>query len=112
MKIRQKKMQVKYQLIEHNNSFHNNHWAVKLEEGTYEGIIYQYDTVSFEGGENNEDVILSFNTITLENPSDLDLTTEEFKTIIGDILTEIIEEQLESVKNGEDGTGDTEASAE
>ena len=105
-------MPVKYQLIEHNNSFHNNHWAIKLEEGTYEGIVYQYDTVSFDGGENGEDVVLSFNTITLENSNDLDLTTEEFETIISNILTEIIEEQLESVKNGEDGTSNTEASAE
>ena len=105
-------MPVKYQLIEHNNSFHNNHWAIKLEEGTYEGIVYQYDTVSFAGGENGEDVVLSFNTITLENSNDLDLTTEEFETIISNILTEIIEEQLESVKNGEDGTSNTEASAE
>lgn len=102
-------MPVKYDLIEHDNSFHENHWAVRIEEGQYEGVAYQYDTVSIE--EEDGDVVLSFNTITLENPNELDLTTDEFESTIGDILVSIIEEQLEQM-NGEDGTGDTEASAE
>lgn len=102
-------MPVKYDLIEHDNSFHENHWAVRIEEGQYEGVAYQYDTVSIE--EEDGDVVLSFNTITLENPDELDLTTDEFESTIGDILVSIIEEQLEQM-NGEDGTGDTEASAE
>ena len=105
-------MSVKFQLIEHDNSFHDNHWAIKLEEGVYKDVVYQYDTVSFEGGENEgDDVVLTFNTITLDNPDKLDLTSEDFEVIISDILTEIIEEQLENM-NDEDGTGDTEASAE
>jgi len=40
------------------------------------------------------------------------LTTDEFESIQGDILTSIIEEQLEQMNDDEDGTGDTEASAE
>ena len=102
-------MTVKHSLVEHHNSFHQNHWAVKLEEGDYEGVSYQYDTVSVK--EEGDDVVLSFNTITLENPQDKDLTSDEFENIIGDILVNIIEEQLEQM-NGEDGTGDTEASTE
>jgi len=102
-------MPVKYQLIEHENSFHENHWAVKIEEGEYEGVTYQYDTVSIN--EEEGDVVLSFNTITLENPNELDLTTDEFENILGDILTKVIEEQMEQM-NDEDGTGNTEASAE
>jgi hypothetical protein len=102
-------MPVKYDLIEHNNSFHDNHWAVKIEEGKYSGVAYQYDTVSIneEGG----DVVLSFNTITLENPDELDLTSDEFESTIGDILVSIIEEQLEQM-NDEDGTGNTKAPTE
>lgn len=102
-------MTVKYNLIEHKNSFHDNHWAVMIEEGDYEGVAYQYDTVSIN--EEEGDVVLSFNTITLDNPKELDLTSDEFESTIGDILVTIIEEQLENM-NGEDGTGDTEASAE
>lgn len=101
-------MPVKYQLIEHENSFHENHWAVKIEDGEYEGVTYQYDTVSIN--EEEGDVVLSFNTITLENPNELDLTTDEFENILGGILTEVIEEQMEQM-NDEDGTGNTEASS-
>lgn len=103
-------MTVKFDLIEHDNSFHENHWAVKIAEGDYEGVVYQYDTVSIN--EEEGDVVLSFNTITLDNPKELDLTTDEFESTIGDILTSVIEEQLEQLNDGKDGTGDTEASAE
>lgn len=101
---------MKYSLIEHDNSFHDNHWAIKIEEGDYKDVVYQYDTVSFNE-EDNGDVVLSFNTITLSNPNKWDLTSDRFENIIGNILTEIIEEQLETM-NGEDGTGNTEASAQ
>lgn len=103
-------MTVKYELVEHGNSFHENHWAIKLEEGEYSGVVFQYDTVSIN--EEEGDVVLSFNTITLDNPEDKDLKTEEFEGIIGDILTSIIQEQLEQIVDGEDGTGDTQAPAE
>lgn len=103
-------MPVKYQLIEHENSFHENHWSIKIEEGDYEGVVYQYDTVSIN--EEEGDVVLSFNTITLENPKELELTTDEFESTIGDILTSVIEEQLEQLNDGEDGTGNTEAPTE
>jgi hypothetical protein len=101
--------QVKYELIEHKNSFHENHWAVKIEDGDYAGVVYQYDTVSFN--EEEGDVVLQFNTITLDNPETKDLTTDEFEVIMGDILTEIISKQLEEA-NGEDGTGGAEAPTE
>lgn len=103
-------MTVKYELIEHNNSFHEKHWAIQIQEGEYEGVVYQYDTVSFNEEEQGQ-VVLSFNTITLENPNNLDLTAEGFETILGDILTGIIEEQLEQMEN-EDGTGNTETPTE
>lgn len=102
-------MTVKYSLVEHDNSFHDNHWAITIDEGNYQGVTYQYDTVSFN--EEEGDVILSFNTITLDNPQDLDLTTDEFENTVGDILTTIIDEQLEQMNN-EDGTGNTETPAE
>ena len=94
---------IKHSLIEHEHSFHENHWAVRIDEGKYEGVVYQYDTVSFN--EEEGDMILSFNTVTLDNPSDIPLTGSDFETILGDILTEIIEQQLEQMD--EDGTGDT-----
>jgi hypothetical protein len=101
---------VKHSLIEHDQSFHADHWAIRLEEGDYAGVVYQYDTVSFEENEDNGDVVLTFNTITLDNPNEIDLSTEEFEGILGDILTRIIEEQLEA--ENENGINDTGASAQ
>ena len=103
---------VKYNLVEHDDSFHDKHWSIQIDEGDYEGVVYQYDTVSFEESAENGDVVLNFNTITLENPNELDLTTSEFETIMGDILVSIIEEQLEQMNDGEDGTGSTETPTE
>lgn len=103
-------MTLKYELVEHENSFHDKHWGIRLDEGEYEGVVYQYDTVSFN--EDDGEMILSFNTITLDNPNEKDLTTDEFETILGDILTNIIEEQLEQMEDGDDGTGGTETPTE
>jgi hypothetical protein len=101
-------MTVKYSLVE-KSGFHDNHWTIKIDEGDYEGVMYQYDTVSFEESEDG-DVILQFNTITVDNPKNYDLTTSEFENTIGDILTTIIQEQLDEMeKNGNDGNGDTES---
>lgn len=100
-----------YSLIEHENTFHKDHWAIKIEDGDYAGVAYQYDTVSFNE-EDSGDVVLSFNTITLDNPKELDLTTQEFESTIGNILVEIIEEQLEQMQDGENGTGNTQAPTE
>jgi len=104
-------MSVQYELLEHENSFHDNHWAVKLTEGKYTDVVFQYDTVSMR--EENDEVVLEFNTITLDNPNEMDLTTDEFESTIGGILTDIIEKHLEEQeKNDENGTGDTGASAD
>jgi hypothetical protein len=102
----------KYELIEHPKGFHDKHWCVKLVEGEYSGVVYQYDTVKFE--EDGSDVMLVFNTITIENPKKQDLTSEEFKSIIGPILTELVEEYLKRAEeqNEQNGTGDTETPTE
>jgi hypothetical protein len=104
-------MTVKYQLTEHPNSFHDKHWSIVIDEGEYQGVTYQYDTVSFNEEENG-DIVLSFNTITLENPNKLDLYSEEFESIMGNVLTDLIEKHLEEADKNEDGTGDTEAPTE
>lgn len=104
-------MSTKYELIEHENAFHANHWAIRIQDGNYEGVAFQYDTVSFN--EEDGDVILSFNTVTLENPKNKDLKTEEFESIIGGILTDIIEKNLEETeKNEQNRVSDPKASSQ
>lgn len=87
---------VKHELLTHDKSMYDDHWSIRILEGDYTGVVYQYDTVSMETRENNDDdVYLTFNTITLENSDNLDLTSKTFEDTVGDILVSIIEEHLE-----------------
>jgi hypothetical protein len=101
-------MTINYSLIESEDAFHNEHWTIRLEEGKYSGVEFQYDTVSVD--ESQDTPVLSFNWITLKNETEYDLTEEEFGNIIGDILVEMITEHLDSLD--EDGTTDTQTSSE
>jgi hypothetical protein len=86
----------KYKLIDHPNGFHDEHWCVEIEEGQFKGVVYQYDTIHFKETKEGDDAVLNFNTITVENPNEEDLTDDEFSGIIGDVLVKIIEERLEN----------------
>jgi len=99
-------MTVKYQLVEHPNTFHDKHWSIEILDGVYEGLVYQYDTVSVK--EVDEQVVLDFNVIALHNPKEFDLTEAETSTIMGDILGELIEQYLEEQNDVENGNADTE----
>jgi hypothetical protein len=96
----------KYDLIEHKNSFHDDHWAVKILDGEYEGLVYQYDIVKFNESEGEDGADITFNTITLDNPNNADLTEENDKGILGAVLVDIIQQQLEQMS--ENGTPDSE----
>ena len=100
----------KFEVIEHPNGFHDDHWCIKILDGEYEGLVYQYDVVKIdEELEENGSANLTFNTITVDNPNNVDLTEENDKGILGGILVSIIQEQLENMAN-ENGTSDTEES--
>ena len=87
---------VKHELLTHDKSMYDDHWSIRILEGEYTGVVYQYDTVSMETRENNDDdVYLTFNTIALENSDNLDLTSKTFEDTVGDILVSTIEEHLE-----------------
>jgi len=89
----------KYKLVEHANGFHDEHWCIEIEEGTFKGVVYQYDTINIEENVDGGDPVLQFNTITVANPNEEDLTDEEFSGIIGDILVEIISERMNEESN-------------
>jgi len=100
----------KFEVIEHPNGFHDDHWCIKILDGDYEGLVYQYDVVKIDTElEEDGSANLTFNTITVDNPNNVDLTEENDKGILGGILVEIIKEQLEAQAN-ENGTSDTEES--
>ena len=90
----------KYELVYHDNQFHKDHWCIKITEGRLEGIVFQYDVVRVE--EDEEDMYLTFNTITIEHPNDKSLNIineedqyEEFGQILTDIIRKDIERQAE-----------------
>jgi|SRR6056300_193999 len=72
--------------------------CIKLAEGKYKDIIYKYDKVKFapEANENGE-IPLKFTYDIYLNPNKVDVEDTEFRNYIGDILIELVEEQL---KNG------------
>ena len=76
-------------------------WAsIMITKGDYEGIIYQYGRVSVADKENEDGTMpLSFNYQVIDsNGHDNDTLDDsiDFKNTIGDILVEIIEEQMEA----------------
>ena len=76
-------------------------WAsIMITKGEYEGIIYQYGRVSVAEEENEDGKMpLSFDynivDINCHDKEELDSSTD-FKNTLGDILVEILDEQLET----------------
>ena len=76
-------------------------WAsIMIKDGKYEGIIYQYGKVSVaESEDENGNMPLSFKYNIIDNSGhnqeDLE-SSVEFKNTLGDILVDILDEQLEA----------------
>jgi len=68
--------------------------CVKLLDDNYEGIIYKYNNVKFEELNNNGQVPLQFTYDVFVNPEKKDVDSQEFKNYIGDILVELVDQQL------------------
>jgi len=72
--------------------------CIKLTEGKYKDIIYKYDKVKFAPEANDKgEIPLKFTYDIYLNPNKVDVEDVEFRNYIGDILIELVEEQL---KNG------------
>ena len=76
-------------------------WAsIMIKDGEYEGIIYQYGKVSVaESEDENGNMPLSFKYNIIDhsghNKEDLE-SSDDFRNTLGDILVEILDEQLEA----------------
>ncbi len=76
-------------------------WAsIMITKGEYEGVIYQYGRVSVAEKENEDGTMpLSFDyNVVDQNGHDKEKldNSVEFKNTLGDILVEILDEQLEA----------------
>ena len=73
--------------------------CVRLLEGKYNGVIYKYDKVAFEPKPlDTGDIPLRFTYDIMINPNKVDVESTDFKNYIGDILIEIVEQQLKEGK--------------
>ena len=71
--------------------------CIKLTEAPYSDIIYTYNNVKFASEENAQGKLpLKFTYEIKKNPNNVDTESEVFRQYIGDILVEVIEEQLEN----------------
>ena len=72
--------------------------CIKILEGKYEGIIYKYNNVKLSQTENADgELPLKFTYDIMATPNKEDIKSTDFRNYIGDILVEVMEEQL---KNG------------
>lgn len=77
--------------------------GIKLLTGKYSGIVYQYGKVKFEE-EKTGDIYLKFVYNVIESPSNDESLNEDFKNYIGDILVDIISQNLDKGMLDEAGT--------
>jgi len=98
----------KYKLIEHEDSS-KDHWCIKIIDGEYNGVIYQYNTVKIDEEKDGDGAVLSFQTALIEKPEGINLTKEKDESIMGAILVDLVSEQFEHARaNDENGTLNTE----
>jgi hypothetical protein len=102
----------KYEIVDSKNAYHDDHWCIKILDGDFAGLVYQYDVVKIQEDEDEAgSAEVTFNTITVENPNNLDLTEEQEQGIMGSILIDIIQSEIEKLgdeQDNENGTSDTE----
>ncbi len=70
--------------------------CIKLLEGKFKDIIYHYGKVGFARDERPDGTLpMKFDYTVVKNPNDVDTNeNQEFIDYIGDILIELLEEQL------------------
>ena len=70
--------------------------CIKLTEGKYKDVVYHYGKVGFAKDENKDGTLpMKFDYTIKQNPNNLDLNENvDFLNYIGDILIDILEQQL------------------
>ena len=73
--------------------------CIKIMDGQFEGIIYKYNNVKLSETENADGQLpLKFTYDIMANPNKEDIKSTDFRNYIGDILVEVMEEQLKDGK--------------
>ena len=83
-----------FEVIQHDDAFHEDLQCIHITKGDFQGIIFQYDNIRLE--EEDDDPKISFNFITVKNENNLDLTSDEFVSILSEILHELIRSYIDA----------------
>ncbi len=67
-----------------------NHYAIKLLRGEYQGVEYYYSAISAKASEDQVQAILSFNYVVTLDPGEIITNKKHFEQYIGDVLSAII----------------------
>ena len=70
---------------------------LRILSGDYEGIVFAYNNVRVH--EETEQARFEFTFDVVENPNLVDTSSESFTMILGDILVDVIESQMEQGKD-------------
>jgi DNA-directed RNA polymerase specialized sigma subunit len=79
-------------------------WHVKIKEGEFKGIVYRYGRIEVAEDKSEDTARLKFNFAIEEIPKELEMSKEElqedlsFLNTLGNILTHIIEDAMDSGK--------------
>jgi hypothetical protein len=87
-----------YSFVE--NATVNDEWHVKVNEGMFKDVVYKYGKIQVK--EKDEEALLSFQFKVIDLPEHLDEdelnSSVDFMDLLGDILTHVIEDSLETGK--------------
>ena len=90
-----------YAFIEHKGE---TDWYVQIKEGDYKGIIYKYGAIQVKEDADLQSASLKFHFNIAKIPEDLEISSEEiqqdetFMNLLGDILSHILEDAMDSGK--------------
>ena len=71
--------------------------AIKILEGDYEGLVYQYGKAAFNEREDGQ-CELNFQFTAFDKPEGIDLESKDLYNVMGNILVEVIEEHIEETE--------------
>jgi hypothetical protein len=87
-----------YSFVE--NATVNDEWHIKINEGTYSGVVYKYGQIKII--ENDDHASLKFQYNIVDLPEHLDeeelKCSVDFMDMLGDVLTHIITDSFETGK--------------
>ena len=86
---------------------HEKDAAIEIIEGEWKDLVYQYGKVEFVDSKNHLNFQRTIRRLPEGGDMDELLNNTELETLMGDILVELMEEQIERDKNEQSGIEST-----